>query len=123
MGRVLLILLLCLLSSCYSYPPYDCGFRQPYPAGYPAYDPHGSAPNFGLQSYAPYEGEPNYQGSDRPGYATSVPDDGQPTYLTPPPAQRPPAQGYNQPFYGASPPDQNQPQSIMTRRLATETHR
>jgi hypothetical protein len=63
-----------------------------------------------LQNYAPYEGEPNYRGSDRPGYATSVPEDGQPTYLTPPLAQGQRPQGYNQPFYGASPPDRTQPQ-------------
>ena len=109
MGRVLLLLMLCLLGSCYSYPSYNYGYRQPYPAGYPAYDPRGSAPNYGSHSYAPYD-EQNYQGSDRPGYATSVPDDGQPTYLSPPPTQGQPAQDYNQPFYGAPPPDQNQPQ-------------
>jgi hypothetical protein len=79
MGRILLFLTLCLLSGCYSYPPCDYGYRQPYPAGYWA--------DYGLQSYAPYEGEPNYRGSDRPGYATSVPEDGQPTHLTPPLAQ------------------------------------
>jgi hypothetical protein len=99
MGRVLLLLSLCLLSSCYSYPPYDYGYRQPYPAGHWANYP---PPNYGSQTYAPY-GDRNYQGSDRPGYATSGPEDGQPIYLTPP------AQGYNQP-YGASPPDQSQSQ-------------
>jgi hypothetical protein len=105
MSRVLLLLSLCLLSSCYSYPPYDYGYRQPYPAGYWANYP---PPNYGSQTYAPY-GNPNYQGSDQQGYATSVPEEGQPIYLTPPPAGGQPAQGYNQP-YGVSLPDQSQSQ-------------
>jgi hypothetical protein len=112
MGRILALLSLCLLSGCYSYPPYDYGYRQPYPpgyvAGYPAYGPQGPVPGDGSQTYAPYS-EQNYQGADQPGYATSVPEDGQPIYLTPPFAAGQPAEGYNQP-YGASPPDQNQSQ-------------
>jgi hypothetical protein len=115
MGRVLLFLPLCLLSSCYSYAPYEnYGYHQPFPAGYganyPSNDAHGSAPNHGLQTYAPYDGEPNYQGSDRPGFATSVPEDGQPILLTPLPAPSQPGQGDNQPFSGVSPTDLNQPQ-------------
>ena len=63
MGRILLLLSLCLLSSCYPYPPYDSGYRQPYPpgysAGYPAYSPGSYAPH-DPQDYAPHD-QQHYQ--------------------------------------------------------------
>jgi hypothetical protein len=93
MGRILLLLSLCLISSCYPYPPYDSGYRQPYPpgywAGYPAY---GSGSYAGPQDYAPHD-QQHYREYGGPGDATSAP-----------------AQGYDQPSYGPPSHDQIQPE-------------
>jgi hypothetical protein len=114
MGRILLLLSLCLFSSCYPYPSYDSGYRQPYPpgysAGYPAYSPGSYAPHYDPQDYAPHD-QQHYQEYGGPGDATSEPAYGQPTYLSPPPVGHgEPAQGYDQPSYGPPPNGQFQPE-------------
>jgi hypothetical protein len=108
MGRILLLLSLCLFSSCYPYPPYESGYRQPYPPGYwasyPAYGPGSYAPHYGSQDHVPYD-QPRGPGDVTPASAY-----GQPTYLSPPPiGHGEPAQGYNQPSYGPPAHDQIQP--------------
>jgi hypothetical protein len=113
MGRILLLLSLGLFSSCYPYPPYDSGFRQPYPpgywAGYPGYSPGSYAPHYDPQDYAPHD-QPHYREYGGPGDATSAPAYGQPTYLSVPPVGHgEPAQEDDPPSYG--PPSHNQIQS------------
>jgi hypothetical protein len=112
MRRILLILSLCLISSCYPYPPYDAGYRQPYPpdswAGYPAYSPGSYAPHYDPQDYAPHD-QQHYQEYGGPGDATSAPAYGQPTYLSPPVGHGEPVQGYDQPSHGPPLHDQIQP--------------
>jgi hypothetical protein len=106
MGRILLLLSLCLFSSCYPYPPYDPGYRQPYPPGYWASHPGYSPGSYAPQNYAPHD-QQHYQEYGGPEDATSAPTYGQPTYLSPPPIGHvEPAQGYDQPSYG--PPSHNQ---------------
>jgi hypothetical protein len=112
MSRILLLLSLCLFSSCYPYPPYDSGYRQPYPpgywAGYPAYSPGSYAPHYDPQDYAPQQ---QYQEYGQPGYAPSAPAYGQPTYLSPPQlGHDEPAQGFYQPSYGPPSDDQIRPE-------------
>ena len=114
MVRILLLLSLCLFSSCYPYPPYDYGYRQPYPpgygAGYPAYSRGSYAPHYGLEDHAPYD-QQHYQEYGQPGYAPLAPAYGQPTYLSPPQlGHDEPVQGYDQPSYSPPPHDQTQPE-------------
>jgi hypothetical protein len=101
MRRVLLLLPLCFISGCYSYPYYDdySYYRAPRPPGYPAYYAPGYAPNYGSQNYAPPD-QLNDPQSDRPRYASPAPDYGQP----PAPLVE------DQPPHMSSPQDQNQSQ-------------
>jgi hypothetical protein len=113
MGRILLLLSLCLFSSCYTYPPHYAGYYQPYPPGdwtsYPGYSPGSYAPHYTPQDSTPYD-QPHYQEYRQPGYATSTPTYGEPTYLTPPlVSQGQPPQGHDQPSYSSQLHDQTQP--------------
>jgi hypothetical protein len=115
MGRILLLLSLCLFSSCYPYPPpHYSGNYQPYPPGYwtsyPGYSPANYASYYGPQDYGPYD-QQHYQEYGQPGYATSTPTYGRPTYLTPPSVGHgQPPQGYDQPTSSLPPHDQTQPE-------------